>query len=407
MRSGRRTPDGWRSGHSRVPRRGLAGLSAVVLLALVLGVGAGPNSGAEPVAPRSLVVGCFLSCPGSDDENAVRTERCVEAVPRERAGVSRGRADGSLAEAPGASGGLPPELRARTAWAAAARCRLDPQRRFRHEGEADSPVRPLRAQSLRGRLGRLDQGDRVLRLVRREPVPGQRAVCGPAPRRGCLAQQCSAPQEPVSGRLARAGARGRRLFRTFERLGTCRRLGERPGGSERLTANESSNDTHARREVEMFRVVKLPCVAATLALAAVLCADAQAVGHDRSLAGISECVPGSIHGTANRAALLRRHRRQAPQRAPGAHGTRSHPVRTAECERRRDGVRRPRGACRPFVPRDALQGAAPRSPERLDRLGARGRRPAASQSEPASRSTSPSGASRCSATVGPFSSRRL
>ncbi len=46
----------------------------------------------------------------------------------------------------------------------------------------------------------------------------------------------------------------------------------------------------------MFRVVKLPCVAATLALAAVLCADAQAVGHDRSLAGISECVPGSIHG---------------------------------------------------------------------------------------------------------------
>ncbi len=49
MRSGRRTPDGWRSGHSRFPRRVLAGLSAVVLLVLVLGVGAGPNSGAEPL----------------------------------------------------------------------------------------------------------------------------------------------------------------------------------------------------------------------------------------------------------------------------------------------------------------------------------------------------------------------
>ena len=48
MRSGRRTPDGSRSGHSRFLRLVLTGALAAVLLALVLGVPARPGSSAEP-----------------------------------------------------------------------------------------------------------------------------------------------------------------------------------------------------------------------------------------------------------------------------------------------------------------------------------------------------------------------
>ena len=91
--------------------------------------------------------------------------------------------------------------------------------------------------------------------------------------------------------------------------------------------------------------------------------------------GVDSCRVGSIHGLrtdrlsyAATAVRPLKSRRSHP---------RAHPVRDPECERGRDGVRRPRGARRPIVPRDALQGAAPDPAERLDRLGARRRRAAA------------------------------
>jgi lipoprotein-anchoring transpeptidase ErfK/SrfK len=46
----------------------------------------------------------------------------------------------------------------------------------------------------------------------------------------------------------------------------------------------------------MIRLVRIGSAASALVLAAGLCADVEAAGHDRSLSGTSLCAPGSIHG---------------------------------------------------------------------------------------------------------------